>query len=497
MKTFTLALVASTAAASKGWGKGGQLNAGYGLGAGYGYGAPAKTVAVYGGHGPTNFIDEYPVQHSHYEDIVVTQDYTVDDSTTATITNTGTRQELSKYDDTRIDTKYDDVPETRVRDALVTNVEAKGQNVSTTSYSTKSVDAGLKDVTRYDVADQVVDEDIEQFRVDLEDRAILESEVAYDTVTSTRDNYITINKLCPITKTREVTVTVPDVKLVDVDIVKTKKVASSKLVKTTVVDKKKVCYNKQNDWQCDWDWNCKNNSGWNWNKTEWNCKWISEPRWITKRVPTYELVNYTETITKEVPTTKQVIQTEEYTENEACTETINYPTTVTQEIPRTVLIDAARQVEVSSIEAIDEITAVPISVGRTEQQSYTTTIPEKRVDSRVDYQDYNVQSLEDAEYEVITKVARDVPVTRQRSQYNDVEKVTSYDTKIQGTKTLQQDLIRQKRIDGAHSDRAGYGHGPELYAYEPIKSIRYDEPAIIVEKPLIVETLVSNVGKKW
>lgn len=87
----------------------------------------------------------------------------------------------------------------------------------------------------------------------------------------------------------------------------------------------------------------------------------------------------------------------------------------------------------------------------------------KKQTTRIDEQDFNVQSLEDEEYEVITKVARDVPVSRERAQYTDVEKVTSYDTPFQATATVEQKVLRQKRIAHAHSDRAGHGHGPELH----------------------------------
>lgn len=83
----------------------------------------------------------------------------------------------------------------------------------------------------------------------------------------------------------------------------------------------------------------------------------------------------------------------------------------------------------------------------------------KNVSTKTVSQDYNVQSLEDEEYEVTRKVPREVEVTRQRARYNDVEKEVSYDAKFQGTKTLTQDVIRQKRISHAHSDRAGHGHG--------------------------------------
>jgi len=95
MRTFALALISATAIASKGYGSG--------------YGKSASH------HGPTNYIDNKPVQHSHYADVVKTQTYEVDDSTYKTITDKKIRQERELYDETRIDTVYDDVPETRVR----------------------------------------------------------------------------------------------------------------------------------------------------------------------------------------------------------------------------------------------------------------------------------------------------------------------------------------------------------------------------------------------
>merc|ERR1712032_740936 len=72
MRTFALALISATAIASKGYGSG--------------YGKSASH------HGPTNYIDNKPVQHSHYADVVKTQTYEVDDSTYKTITDKKIRQ---------------------------------------------------------------------------------------------------------------------------------------------------------------------------------------------------------------------------------------------------------------------------------------------------------------------------------------------------------------------------------------------------------------------
>jgi len=59
-------------------------------------------------------------------------------------------------------------------------------------------------VTRYDLVDQEYDTINSQFVVGEKDVNVVDFDVEYDDVTTTRDNYITINKFCPVTKYRDV-----------------------------------------------------------------------------------------------------------------------------------------------------------------------------------------------------------------------------------------------------------------------------------------------------
>merc|ERR1712032_1562453 len=149
--------------------------------------------------------------HSHYRDIKVNQAYTQDASYNKSITDAKTRQEPEYYTHTTSSIAYDEGRQATTKDWLKTEVENRPQEVNSTSYSTKAVQ-GSQSVTRYDVvnADRQTTKDV--FVVSPKNVGIIESEVAYDTVTSTRDNLIEINKLRDVVKTRQVEKTV----LVDV-----------------------------------------------------------------------------------------------------------------------------------------------------------------------------------------------------------------------------------------------------------------------------------------
>lgn len=240
----------------------------------------------------------------------------------------------------------------------MTNVVSRDQEVSTTNYSTKSVDAGLKDVTRYDIVDQVVDEYVQEFRTVQKEVPIVESRVVYEDVTTTRDNYVTLHELCPVE--REVTFTVqkPVYTTVQVDVPKSKKVRSYEEKEITTYHSKKVCTKAGED-EC-WGENC----GYGWG---WECKWVKTPVTKTVKVPSYEIVTYTETVDKTVTTYEEVEKTKTVTENEPCTRTVNYPTTTTNKVPRTELIHTTKLVDVQEIVNVPKQTVVKVSVPRTEQ----------------------------------------------------------------------------------------------------------------------------------
>ena len=185
---------------------------------------------------------------------------------------------------------------------------------------------------------------------------------------------------------------------------------------------------------------------------------------------------------------KQEVQnftrTETYTEKEPYVETINYPTTTTNQVPRTVLINKTKQVDSHSI-GQEAYTRKQNIAARRIEQAPTSSIEAVRNDSsRLADKIVTVQEAVPESYNVVRKVPRSVSSTRQRASYSDVDASTSYDTKIQGTATLNQQLVRQATLRHAHStlslnnpnldfidadsvsisDLAGEGYGYSSYA---------------------------------
>jgi hypothetical protein len=172
---------------------------------------------------------EEPVLHSHYKDITKTRPFTLDATANRTITDVKQRQAPRNYDWTTTSTVYDDQVENRVRNVLVTNPTIKNQVVNSTSYSTEAT-AGVQDRARFDVVVQSRDAKVDSFRVDDKLVNIVDSEVAYDTVTKTRDNILTINKLCDSSRQVEVTETTLVDQQQTIDVPKTRQVNETTLV---------------------------------------------------------------------------------------------------------------------------------------------------------------------------------------------------------------------------------------------------------------------------
>ena len=82
------------------------------------------------------FGDRVPVATSTYVDVVEERPFTVDASTTKTITDVKKRQEPEYFTETFTDTVYTPGTVTKQRDLLVTDVEARPQVVSSTQYAT-------------------------------------------------------------------------------------------------------------------------------------------------------------------------------------------------------------------------------------------------------------------------------------------------------------------------------------------------------------------------
>merc|ERR1712032_1085984 len=178
--------------------------------------------------------------HSHYRDIKVNQAYTQDASYNKSITDAKTRQEPEYYTHTTSSIAYDEGRQATTKDWLKTEVENRPQEVNSTSYSTKAVQ-GSQSVTRYDVvnADRQTTKDV--FVVSPKNVGIIESEVAYDTVTSTRDNLIEINKLRDVVKTRQVEKTV----LVDVQST-CQRMENQPITRKEIINVSKTCQRQEN-----------------------------------------------------------------------------------------------------------------------------------------------------------------------------------------------------------------------------------------------------------
>ena len=171
---------------------------------------------------------EPPVLHSHYKDIKVQRPFTQDASGSKTITDVKQRQNRRLYPWTTTSTVYDDQVENRQRNVLVTNPSIKNQQVNSTSYSTAPT-MGSQDRTRFDVVQQSRDTKIDSFQTNDKLVNIIDSEVAYDTVTSTRDNILTINKLCDSSRVIDVTETILQNQTELIDVIKTRPVQMTTL----------------------------------------------------------------------------------------------------------------------------------------------------------------------------------------------------------------------------------------------------------------------------
>ena len=100
---------------------------------------------------------------------------------------------------------------TKQRDLLVTDVEARPETITSTRYDTFAT-SGTQDRARYDVVSADVDVDLLELEQGTKEVTTKDFTVEFDEVTKTRDNFITINKLCDVEYEEEVQETI----LVDV-----------------------------------------------------------------------------------------------------------------------------------------------------------------------------------------------------------------------------------------------------------------------------------------
>ena len=100
---------------------------------------------------------------------------------------------------------------TKYNPTLVSGIENRPQTLSSTRYDTVAV-SGTQDRTRFDVVS--ADEDVDLLELEQGTKEVTKKDftVEYDEVTKTRDNFITLNKLCDVEYEEEVQETI----LVDV-----------------------------------------------------------------------------------------------------------------------------------------------------------------------------------------------------------------------------------------------------------------------------------------
>ena len=163
----------------------------------------ASTIGTYG--------DTVPVVRGRQVDVTEEQLFTQDASTTKTITDVKKRQEAFHTTDTRTDTIYTPGTVTKQRDILLSGVEARPETLSSTRYDTAAT-SGAQDRARFDTVNADVDVDLQELDQGTKEVTLKDFTVEQDEVTKTRDNFLTINKLCLVEYEEEVEETI----LVDV-----------------------------------------------------------------------------------------------------------------------------------------------------------------------------------------------------------------------------------------------------------------------------------------
>lgn len=228
-------------------------------------------------------------------------------------------------------------------------------------------------MTRYDIVDEEYDSINSQFVIGQKDVNIVEHDVVYDEVTTTRDNYITLNKLCPTTKYRDAeehyienVQTTRNVNIADFEEEERTRDVTTYQTETyqSYINKRvTVCDSSSDDHYGD---SSSSSDGYGGYGHGWASSSSDDCHIVWKRVPVSKSrqvpvvhqesyiakvpVNRVETITSTEQVPRVRIVQESYTENEACTETINHPTTSTNQVPRTVLRNRTKQVPVTSIQ---------------------------------------------------------------------------------------------------------------------------------------------------
>ena len=443
----------------------------------------ASLVGTYG--------DRIPVATSKYVDVTEQQEFTVDASTTKTITDKKIRQQPRYITETRTDTKYTPELVTKQRDTLVTEVEARPEEIRSTRYDTVGTQ-GVQDRARYDVVSD--DQTLELLELEQGQKEVTKKDftVEFDEVTKTRDNFITINKLCDVEYEEEVeeVIQVPVAAVCQQTI--NQPLAEQVFVPKVAVGVSKVGY-ASNLQKIGYQGvgclssSCGVTSG------DDDCSWCdsssddglldgqglglggyygaSRPVFARTSRPVYARRAYGVSVPKtilrdnfvtvDVACTKQeeqvVKKIVKKTRKEPCTETINYQTTVTQDLPRTNIFDVTDTVDVTRQGSRTEVLERDVAQRRFEDAP-TSSIEAVRTDSsRIRDKLVPTQRVEQVDFQDVTYVPEEVEVTRQNLRYDEVEKEVSYDASIEGTAVKIQEVPRQKRILQLQSDLGPIG----------------------------------------
>ena len=172
-----------------------------------GYLAGQNLAASLGPESVRPYGDRFPVATSSYVDTVEQQEFTVDASTTKTITDVKQRQQPRYITETRTDTKYTPERVIKQKDRLVSEVEARPEQIDSTRYDTVAT-SGTQDRARYDVVADDVALDLLELEQGTKEVTKKDFTVEFDEVTKTRDNFLTINKLCDVEYEEEVQETI-------------------------------------------------------------------------------------------------------------------------------------------------------------------------------------------------------------------------------------------------------------------------------------------------
>ena len=440
----------------------------------------ASLIGTYG--------DRIPVATSKYVDVTEQQEFTVDASTTKTITDKKIRQQPKYITETRTDTKYTPELVTKQRDTLVTEIEARPEVIESTRYDTVGTQ-GVQDRARYDVVSD--DQTLELLELEQGKKEVTKKDftVEFDEVTKTRDNFITINKLCDVEYEEEVeeVIHVPVAAVCQQTV--NQPLAEQVFVPKVAVGVAKVGYasNVQKigyqgvgclssscgvtsgDDDCSWCDSSSSDDGHGLGLGGYYG--ASRPVFARTSRPVYARKAYGVSVPKtilrdnfvtvDVACTKQeeqvVKKIVKKTRKEPCTETINYQTTVTQDLPRTNIFDVTDTVDVTRQGSRTEVLERDVAQRRFEDAP-TSSIQAVRTDSaRIRDKLVPTQRVEQVDFQDVTYVPEEVEVSRQNLRYDEVEKEVSYDASIEGTALKIQEVPRQKRILQLQSDLGPIG----------------------------------------